>query len=211
MKNRLNLQAPLATILAIASGVIMLATYILPLEGLRNMILEVVMIGAAVALLIGVINLIGVHVQKIQASDKPGNSIILVLALVITFAITLLQENTSLYPANLPDSQWLLSNIQLPVESALMGVMAITLTYAAARLVTQRPTAFSAIFVITLLLALVSGTAIGMSTGFGQAIRSFITHGLASAGARGILIGVALGTIATGLRILLGSDRPYGG
>jgi hypothetical protein len=29
------------------------------------------------------------------------------------------------------------------------------------------------------------------------------------AGARGILLGVALGIIATGLRVLLGADRPY--
>jgi len=31
------------------------------------------------------------------------------------------------------------------------------------------------------------------------------------AGARGILLGVSLGVIATGVRILIGSDRPYGG
>jgi hypothetical protein len=42
-------------------------------------------------------------------------------------------------------------------------------------------------------------------------IRMFISQRLASAGARGILIGVALGTLTTGLRILFGSDRPYGG
>jgi uncharacterized membrane protein len=29
------------------------------------------------------------------------------------------------------------------------------------------------------------------------------------AGVRGILMGVALGTIATGLRVLIGADRPY--
>jgi hypothetical protein len=32
---------------------------------------------------------------------------------------------------------------------------------------------------------------------------------LPDAGGRGILIGLALGTIATGVRILLGVDRPY--
>jgi hypothetical protein len=31
------------------------------------------------------------------------------------------------------------------------------------------------------------------------------------AGARGILIGVALGSLLTGIRIWLGSDRPYEG
>jgi len=33
----------------------------------------------------------------------------------------------------------------------------------------------------------------------------------AAGGARGILLGVALGTLTTGLRILFGADRPYGG
>ena len=31
------------------------------------------------------------------------------------------------------------------------------------------------------------------------------------AGARGILIGIALGSLTAGLRILLGADRPYSG
>jgi hypothetical protein len=30
-------------------------------------------------------------------------------------------------------------------------------------------------------------------------------------GARGLLIGIALGTLLTGLRVLFGADRPYGG
>jgi hypothetical protein len=42
-------------------------------------------------------------------------------------------------------------------------------------------------------------------------LRNWITQVWALGGLRGILIGVALGTIATGLRILLGSDRPYSG
>jgi prolyl-tRNA editing enzyme YbaK/EbsC (Cys-tRNA(Pro) deacylase) len=32
-----------------------------------------------------------------------------------------------------------------------------------------------------------------------------------SGGARGLLIGIALGTLLTGLRVLFGVDRPYGG
>ena len=32
----------------------------------------------------------------------------------------------------------------------------------------------------------------------------------AVAGARGLLLGIALGAIATGLRVLLAIDRPYG-
>jgi hypothetical protein len=211
MLKRLNLQAPAATIIAIASGIIMLMTYVLPLGGLRAFILDVVVIGAAAALLIGVTNLLGVHADKMRKGDSPANSAALVLALVITFLVTLVQEYTNIYPVFLPGAQWILTNIQVPVESALMGVLAITLTYAAARLITQRPNPFSVLFVLTLLITLIASTKFGLESGIGLVIRNFISHGLASAGARGILIGVALGTIATGLRVLMGVDRPYGG
>jgi len=36
-------------------------------------------------------------------------------------------------------------------------------------------------------------------------------HQVPVAGARGILLGVALGSIVTGIRVLIGSDRPYNG
>jgi hypothetical protein len=36
-------------------------------------------------------------------------------------------------------------------------------------------------------------------------------NSLPVAGARGILLGVALGSLTTGLRILIGADRPYSG
>jgi hypothetical protein len=46
---------------------------------------------------------------------------------------------------------------------------------------------------------------------FGTLVHPWITQVIALGGARGILIGVALGTLTTGLRVLFGADRPYGG
>ena len=70
----------------------------------------------------------------------------------------------------------------------------------------------SGIFITAVIFSLAASTALGLSIPLiGNTIKPFVTHVLASAGARGILIGVALGTITTGLRILIGADRPYGG
>jgi len=202
MRNRLNLQAPIATIIALMAGWIILLSYVFPMESLkslRNDILSWVVIASAAALLVGVSNLLSVHVGKMQGGK--GNliySLALVAAMILTFVFTLIQGPGGQIP------QWLFTYIQIPVESSLMAVMAVTLTYASARLLTHRTNVFSAIFVITLLLTLISINPL-------LGIQTTITRVLASAGARGILLGVGLGTIATGIRILIASDRPYGG
>jgi len=202
MRNRLNLQAPVATLIALIAGWIILLSYVFPIESLtslRNDILGWVVIASAAALLVGMVNLFSVHVGKIQGGKgSVFYSLALVAAMIVTFAFTLLQGPEG----NIP--QWLFTYIQIPVESSLMAVMTVTLTYASARLLTRRMSIYSAIFAITLVLTLISINPI-------LGIQTTITRILASAGARGILLGVGLGTIATGIRILIASDRPYGG
>jgi hypothetical protein len=103
--------------------------------------------------------------------------------------------------------------IQLPVETSLMAMLVVTLTYASIRLLRRRNNLISVIFLVTALLILL-GTApvpfIGDVPILSDLIRPFIAQVLAVAGARGILIGVALGSLTTGLRVLFGADRLYG-
>ena len=40
-------------------------------------------------------------------------------------------------------------------------------------------------------------------------LKAWLLQVLGTGGLRGIVLGVALGTLATGLRLLLGQDRPY--
>jgi hypothetical protein len=207
VKNRFKfpIQAPIATVVAIISGFVMLAMYISPAAGLRELILDWVMIMAAAALLIGVFNLVSVHSKKVADGSGLLNSSALIIAIIVAFVVKFFDQDI------LPP-EWLLSNVIVPVESALMGLLVITLTYAAVRLISQRPTVYSGVFVLTAIFTLAAGTAIGLDIPFIQGVvKPFITHVLASAGARGILIGVALGIITTGLRIIIGIDRPYGG
>jgi sulfite exporter TauE/SafE len=102
----------------------------------------------------------------------------------------------------------------LPVEASLMALLAITLTYASIRLLRRHLNLLSVIFLITAVLILL-GTApwpfLGDVPFLSNIIRPIVAQIPATAGARGILLGVALGTLTTGLRILFGADRPYGG
>ena len=94
-----------------------------------------------------------------------------------------------------------------------MGLLTVTLLYAIIRLLRRRADTMSIIFVITAGLIFLGSATLpfGDVPIIGTLVRPWISQIWALGGARGILIGVALGTLTTGLRVLFGVDRPYGG
>ena len=194
--------------IAVASGLLVLVGYFLPaLANVEMILLNWAMILAGAAMFLGIFNLISVHSEKIRHREK-GNlySALLLIALLGTFFLGFI-----LGPDNI-SMRILLNGIILPAEAMLMGLLAVTLLYAAIRLLRRRVNIMSVIFLISALLILI-GTAtlpLGNMPIFG-ALRSWMTNVLAVGGARGILMGVVLGTLTTGLRVLFGMDRPYGG
>jgi hypothetical protein len=96
-------------------------------------------------------------------------------------------------------------------RDTLMAILAVTLIYASIRLLRRRVDAMSVVFLAVALIFLF----LAMPTPFGpvpgdQALLQFLGM-FSRGGARGLLIGIALGTLLTGLRVLFGVDRPYGG
>jgi hypothetical protein len=200
-----------STAVAIAVGLLVLVGYFIAtplLIALRTTLLNWAIILAAFALFIGLFNILIVHIKKIRSKQK-GSAYSLVL---IIFMLVTLMLGLWLRPDHTVVS-FIFHSIQLPVEASLMAMLVVTLTYASIRLLRRRANLFSVIFLATALLILL-GTAplplIGYVPILSDLIRPFIAQVLAAAGARGILIGVALGSLTTGLRILFGADRPYG-
>lgn len=197
--------------IAIATGVIVTLGYFLEagnLGNLRQIFVEWAILLAAMALLVGVLNLLLVHLRKISAGGMNAvYSLVLVIGLIVTFGLGIVLGTDH------PLSLWIFNNIQVPVESSLMALLAVTLAYASTRLLSRRGDVFAIIFVVTALVVLFGTVTFpwGEIPLIGDVITPFLKEVLAVAGARGILLGVALGTIATGLRILIGVDRPYGG
>ena len=204
-----------STAIAIASGALVLAGYFFAQEeggqaslltGIRLVLLNWAIILAGFAIFIGILNLFQVHYKKIQNKQKGSvYSLLLIISLVAMFLFGLIR----------PGQMGVVFNtIQLPVEASLMALLAVTLTFASIRLLRHRLNLLSVIFLVTTLLMLL-GTAplplLGDIPGLSDWVRPFIAQVIAVAGARGILLGVALGTLTTGLRIIFGADRPYGG
>jgi hypothetical protein len=130
---------------------------------------------------------------------------LLVLALIATFGLGLV------YGPEFPLMKFAVDAVIVPVEATLMAVLAVTLIYASVRLLRRRVDVMSVLFLLVALmtLLLLMPTPIGPFPGdqfFLQVIGMF-----SRGGARGLLIGIALGTLLTGLRVLFGADRPYGG
>lgn len=196
-------------VVAIAAGLLVLIGYFVPVEPLgqfRLLLVQWATILAAVAILTGIVNLFGVHWQKIRTRQKNAvYSILLVFALFATFVLGVVGTDN-------PVLSFVLDTIIVPAEAALMALLAVTLVYASARLLRRRVDIMSFIFLIfaILTLLLVTPMPFGKIPG-ADFVRGIIVNFFALAGARGILIGVALGALTTGLRVLFGIDRPYGG
>ena len=195
---------------AIAAGLLVLFGYFIPAEVLlqiRLVLVQWAIIMAAVAILVGVLNLLGVHWHKIRTRQKGmAYSILLIFSLFITTVLGIAGgTNNSVL-------SFVLDAIIIPAEAALMALLAVTLIYASARLLRRRADAMSFIFLgIAIVILLVSAPLPFGKIPGAEVVEWFITQFFAVAGARGILIGVALGALTTGLRVLFGVDRPYGG
>lgn len=207
-----------STVVAMLSGLVVLLLLLLPagLEAMYTAMIRWAATLAAVALVVGLANLVNVHIDK---SSDGGPSAANSIALLAAFALTFLAA-FALGPngraAGIEPANWLFQYIALPVETSLMALLAVSLVYAAARLLRRKPNIFSVVFIGTALLVLLGSSVLGtgdfglLSEGIG-ALRTWIATVPAAAGARGLLIGVALGAVAAAVRVLIGTDRPYGG
>jgi hypothetical protein len=203
---------PIAAAIAISVGLIILLGAFLPIPLLAMVRLELIqwaVILAGVAALVGIGNLFSVHYQKIRRREKGSvYSVTLLVAMLATLLIGVTLAGTS--------NVWMQTAVEtiiLPVEASLMALLAITLLYASIRLLRRRADLMSIVFLGTaalMLLASVSLPVVGEIPFLSDWIRTLLMV-FSTGGARGLLLGVALGALTTGLRALFAFDRPYGG
>jgi hypothetical protein len=106
-----------------------------------------------------------------------------------------------------PIVQWVFEYIQAPVQATLSALLAFFIVTAAYRLFRKRNLE-SIVIVVVALIVLVGQVTVGLLPILPD-IRNWILDVPAMAGVRGILLGVALGALLTGIRLLLGTERPY--
>lgn len=175
------------------------------ISGAASLLVSWAALVAAFALFLGFVNIFNVHLSRIRM-QKVGSvySIILLLALVITLASGFYSGGP-----NSESSQFIFNFILQPLEATFFALLALFIATAAFRALRIRnlETLFFVLFAVIVLLGQ-APLGIYLWEDF-PVVKDWILNVPTLAGVRGILLGVALGTIATGLRVLMGADRPY--
>ncbi len=198
----------LSLAVAIVCGVIVLLDFFFPgpeISMISRILVEGVMILAVFGLLLGLLNLLAVHGQRIaQGEEHRGLSGVLILGMVGALIVGIL------WPAS-EANRWVFDHLYAPLQSSMTALLVFFAISAAYRSLRIRNTDALILLVISLFMLFTQ-------LPFGQtlwpelsAIRDWLLAIPVTAGTRGILLGIALGTITTSLRVLLAIDRPYVG
>ena len=202
------------TIITGIAGLIVLLSYIFPadvLVQLRGWLVNIAVIVAGMALLLGFFRLLNFHLRRVQQRKSGYNLVALIVALVV-FIILVVEQLLKLTgnqdAASLPVGNLIFNSVIAPIQSSLGALLAIFLGAAAVRMAQRRRTWGTLWFLLSAIVVLLTQIPVSPDSVL-LPIRQFF-DALAMGGLRGLLLGVALGTLAVAFRVLLAIDRPQG-
>ena len=201
----------LPTAVAIAAGLTVLAsmfTSLAPLELISTYLIDLTIIIAAFALLLGLINVLRVHGRRVR-QGRSGRffSIVLIAAMLLVLLLGLIPIPGQPSGPAQPAVRWIFANIQAPIQASLSALLVFFVVTSAYRLLRVR-SAESLVMLIAIVIVLAGQISVGLLPILPE-IKDWILEVPAMAGVRGILLGVALGILLTSIRLLLGVERPY--
>ena len=206
-------------VIALSAGLIVLLSFALENQALtllRGVFVEWTVIVIAFAMLLGVINVVRVHGRRIQRRQGTVYSVVLIVAFLAVFVPGIMSSEfvpeglQSLVGPTGSVVQFIYQYVQRPLQATLFSLMAFFVATAAWRAFRIRSAASFTMFVAAILVLLGS---IRLAVGGGWHLlteaKDWILSVPAMAGARGLLLGIVLGTIVAGMRLLVGVERPY--
>ncbi len=159
------------------------------------------------ALLLGFGNVLRVHLGRILARRAGWPYSVALIAGAVIVPIVGFSGSGAVGD---PSVQWIFDWIYQPIGSSLFALLTFFVATEAFRALRAGPSA--AWIVLAVALLVIVGNAPWSREGplsVVAGIKDWVVAYPALAGLRGIIIGSALGAIATSLRVLLGIDRPY--
>jgi hypothetical protein len=188
------------------------ASGILSTDELAQRFSEIAVVTAALTIVIGVLNLLFVNARRIGKGNITAKLSSAVLLFMFILTLLLYAAKSAGQPQMIDEQdgfQFLLENVQVPIESALAGLVFFSLVYGAARILREKVTPSGVLFVLTVEIVLIGALPLAGIEPLSR-LTDWLINVPVSGGARGILLGIALATLVTGLRVLIGQDRTYG-
>ncbi len=152
----------------------------------------------AFTIVIGMFNLLYIHLRRLMRRQFYS------IVLLLSFAFTVYWHVTS------GGDPSLLAAAQVPIESSLAALVCVSLVYGGAAVLRKRANGWGILFVAVMLIALLGALPLDDLAPLRQ-WKDWLMAAPVSAGARAMLLGIALGTVVAGVRVLLGQDRSYRG
>jgi len=207
----------LSTIIVISVGLVTLIGLSSPEDTppaqLVAFLVWLVAVIAAVAVLVGLWNLVAVHLGRVVRSEFGWPYSVIVLVVAVAVVVLRILDRAGVWTGDLEGeaiSERLFEAVQVSLESALAALVLFFLIYAAYRLMRRQVTIWSLLFTLAVVIVLFGWIPLDGFDVLADA-REWIVRVPVSAGARGILIGVGLGIVTAGVRVLTGQDRSIRG
>lgn len=184
-----------------------------PPADMSDFLIGVVMVVTALTVLIGLANLFAVHLRRFVRSERGWAYSIVTLVTALVVIVLRILDRAEIWSGELEGefiSNRLFEAVQVSGESALAALLVFFLVYAAYRLMRRTVSIWHTIFTLSLIVALLGWIPASEVEDLGS-LRDWFIEVPVGAGARGILIGVGLGTLMVGVRVLMGQDRSIRG
>lgn len=195
--------------IAITAGLIVLADFFVynpQLHALQQTLVDWALILAAFAFILGLLNVLAVHFKRMKDRQQRWRySPFLIMVMVIVLVSGLLDFRG-------PEGsvvRGIFWNLIFPVQATIASLLAFYVASAAYRAFRARSLESAVVLAVGAIVLLGQVPVGAYLWDRLPTIKAWILEVPTTAGARGIILGVALGTVATGLRVLLGIDRPY--
>jgi hypothetical protein len=213
----------IATIIAGVAGIIVLIDFARSIAGIdqiARLVLDWAALLAAIALLVGLLNVAGGHLRRVlnRQADWGYSLVLLIAMLLVIINGTIIgfwnqggETKVVVLPKSLVEQpiRDVFRAFYEPLAGSFLALLAFFSLSAALRALRRRTIdALVILIVAVLVLALAALPQLGNMPMLGQGVQ-WISDYVALAGARGLLIGAAIGAVVAGVRVLLGFDQPY--
>ncbi len=206
----MNIRKITPVAIAIFFGALTLLGLLFDLATVNKLTLGWASLLAAFALLFGVLNLLYVHINR---TFKKRNLYSFVLALSLLVVLAFGYTDYAGRTDNFVDLVF--NKVQVPLETALASLLAFFLLFAGFQIIKRQRSIYAFIFILTTITLLLSNALLATDllsdnvTVIVRQVQDGIQNVIVLSGVRGLLLGIALGTILLTVRVLLGVERPY--